>query len=182
MQLLLYSGRSRCCEPQIKKCLEKATHELCEAHRKVIELCPSVQPVTEASIILEEDPCKECKENNVLPAIKDQLDRYEIPLQLVVMLPYIPRSVFLHRLTKAGGPVHLKKDLQPFEERHACMVRGRCQHVRCYEHCHYSNPSEVLEVVDEKLHFSTSQVKGDKPHHPKPTKKRKKKKKATDVH
>ena len=186
-QLLQLDPQSKCCEPQIRAFLEQVTHEL--SSMEALGLLQSVSPIVNCkfSIILEQDACGRCVELAHIPAIKRQLKSAKIPLQMVTVLPYIPDSVFLHRLTKDGGPVHLKNDLKPFEERHACMARGRCRVVKCHDHepCHYSKPNKVLELDDKMLRptyptllISTSQKKGDKAHRPRPTKTKRKSKKA----
>ena len=133
-----------CCEPQIMLHLKAVISKL--AHLpKFIKVC----------IVLEQEPCDVCSAA-IMPTIATQLaamnGHIPIPpqLTLVSMLPYKKKSVFLKRLTcaeKDGRLVQLMKDLQPFKERHACMVQGRCRYVRCNEYCHYSKPSKVIEIV-----------------------------------
>ena len=168
-QLLQHDKRRKCCEPQMREYLEKVINELENARHELVKLCPSELNV-KVCIIMEEDVCTKCKVRHI-PAIKSHLNQYGIPLQLVAMLPYLSNNTaFLERLTEVSGPVQQKKYLQPFEERNACMVRGRCRHVRCHEQCLYSKPSEVLALDDKKLHRNkshtcTSKVEGRKQHH-----------------
>ena len=125
-----------------------ATQALYHAHSQLA----GVLPFLSVHMMLEESPCWTCG-SECIPSIVAQMDQQRIPVQLVAMLPYSPNSVFLERLTEYGGPVQLKPDLCPFEERHACMVHGRCGHVRCHEHCHYSKPSKVLAVKKGTLRY-----------------------------
>ena len=143
-------GYSHCCEPQIMN------------HLNVILKIPAMAHLThftKVHMMLEQDPCRDCR-NIIMPAILNQLGDHMVTPQLVTMLPYICASrslppelqppVFLQRLVR-DGPVQLKNDLRPFEERYLCMVCERCGHVRCHEHCHYSKPRKVLAVIREKL-------------------------------
>ena len=134
-------GKAHCCEPQIKDLLKEVIPELAK-HR--------LARFIKVHMMLEQDPCDSCREV-ILPVILTHLGDHKIPLQLVSMLPLRKLSVFLERLTADGGPVQLKQDLKPFEERNACMVHRRCEHVRCHAHCHYSNPGKVLAVEEAKL-------------------------------
>lgn len=137
-QLLRYDSHRKCCEPQIRKHVEKLICELAHAHQ------PSVLRTATVSMVLEQGACEVCEKEHI-PAMKFQLAQHGIPLQLVTMLPYIPNSVFLRRLTERGGPVRLQRHLCPFEERHACVVH-KCKHVRCpHKYCYYSKPDKVLQ-------------------------------------
>lgn len=136
-QLLRCDPRRKCCEAQIGKYLDE--WKLGDMYY------PRALRMAMVYIILEQDACGTCKEEHV-PAIKQHLEQHNIPLKIVAMLDYIENSKFLPRLTAHGGPVQLKRDLQPFEEHNACMVR-KCKHVRCTrKHCHYSKPTNVLAV------------------------------------
>ena len=142
-QLLRHDPQRKCCEPQMKTSLDQVTKLLCDAHSKLT----GVLSIPSVHMMLEEDPCWAC-ESQCIPLVAAQMERHRIPLQLVSMLPYSQYSVFLERLTEEGGPVQLKADLRPFEERHACIVQKHCRHVRYHKHCHYSNPSKVLAMDD----------------------------------
>ena len=147
-QLLKCDPQRKCCEPQMEINLYNATQALYHAHSQLA----GVLPFLSVHMMLEESPCWTCG-SECIPSIVAQMDQQRIPVQLVAMLPYSPNSVFLERLTEEGGPVQLKADLCPFEERHMCMVHGRCGHVRCHEHCHYSKPSKVLAVKKGTLRY-----------------------------
>ena len=143
-QLLQCDLQRKCCEPQMLASLDQVTRALHNAHSKL----KGVLPIISVHMMLEQDPCWSCLKH-IIPSIF----RYKIgiPPQLVSLLPFRKGSVFLERLTADGGPVLLKDDLAPFEERNACMVHKRCKHVRCHTHCHYSKPGKVLAV--KKQHF-----------------------------
>ena len=142
-QLQRYDRKRRCCEPQIKKHVKKLMRKLTDADR------PSGVRTATVTLILEQDPCKDCEDEEHIPAIKRRLAR--VPLQHVTMLPYIPRSVYLQRLTQHGGPVQLLGHLCPIEEGHVDGVR-KCEHSRCgRKRCHYSNPGKVLAVDEKEL-------------------------------
>ena len=144
-QLLQCDPRRKCCEPQMLASLDQVTRALHNAHQLT-----GVLPIISVHMMLEQNPCQTCHEC-IIPSIFDHMGRHKIPLQLVSMLPYIPGSVFLERLTADGGPVQLRQDLAPFEGRHVCMVHRQCRHVRCHAHCHYSKPGKVLAVKKTKL-------------------------------
>ena len=144
-QLLQCNPQRKCCEPQMLASLDQVTRALHNAHQLT-----GVLPITSVHMMLEQNPCQTCHEC-IIPSMIDHMGLHRIPLQLVSMLPYIPGSVFLERLTADGGPVQLKQDLAPFEGRHVCMVHRQCRHVRCHAHCHYSKPGKVLAVKKTKL-------------------------------
>ena len=163
-----------CCEPQIMlhlKALFKKLQLSNDAESKVDWY--HLARFIEMHMMLEQDPCTICRKE-ILPAIRSQLGSRDlkIPLQPVVsMLKYRKNSVFLKRLTKEGGPVQLKADLRPFQERHVCSDYERCI-VRCHKDYHYSNPSKVLAVDDRMLRFAREhsrarQTNSRKPRHPK---------------
>ena len=151
-------GLAHCCEPQIMDLLKEVIPELAKH---------CLSQFIKVHMMLEQDPCDSCR-GLILPVILTQLGDFIIPPQLVSMLPYIPRSVFLKRLTEAGGPVQLKEDLELFEERNACMVHKRCKHVRCHKHCHYSKTSKVITVREEKIRHHRLQISLEIQKHPKP--------------
>ena len=119
-QLLRHDPQRKCCEPQMNTSLDQVTKVLCDAHSKLT----GVLSIPSVHMMLEEDPCRAC-ESQCIPLVAAQMERHRIPLQLVSMLPYSQYSVFLERLTEEGGPVQLKADLCPFEERHVCMVHSQ---------------------------------------------------------
>ena len=151
--------RRRCCEPQMQKCLKRVASELGDAHQMLTELVPVAFPKMRVHMMLEQDPCEQCN-SMVLPNLLKQLDqlRYHEGQQreLFTMLPFEKHSplTFLERMTPlfGQGPVRLKDDLKPFEERHVCMIRGRCRGVRCYGHCQYSTPSNALAMTRLRSH------------------------------
>ena len=149
----------RCCEPQMKECLGDVALELGKAHQRLAELVPVALPKMRVHMMLEQDPCEQCN-SKVLPNLLKQLDqlRYHEGQQreLFTMLPFKKHSplTFLERMTPlfGQGPVRLKDDLKPFEERHVCMIRGRCRSVICDRHCQYSTPSSALEMRKLRCH------------------------------
>ena len=146
-QLLQCDPQRKCCEPQMMASLDQVTRALHDAHSKLT----GVLPIPSVHMMLEENPCHICHAC-IIPSIIAHVKHHRIPLKLVSMLPYSPGSVFLERLTeKDGGPVKLKDDLHPIEERNVCMVHRRCRHVSCHTHCQYSKPSKVLAVKEGKL-------------------------------
>ena len=126
----------------MKSNLDEVIQALRDTHSTATGMLHSVH------MMLEQHPCMDCVEKRIIPAMVEQLPTRlrAIPLKLVTMLPYSPGSVFSQRLTEVRGPVQLKDALCPFDERHACMVNKRCEHVRCHQHCQYSKPSKVLTV------------------------------------
>lgn len=149
-QLQQYDKNRKCCEPQIKKHVRKLIRKFYKAYQ------PSSALLTvTATLILEQDSCKKCEEKKHILAIKDQLKPYGVPVQHVTMLPYIPSSWFLHRLTTCDGPVRLLRNLVP-EETECMGVASECKHYRCGHKrgCYYSKPGNVLAVDDKKLRYS----------------------------
>ena len=136
--------RRKCCEPQMLASLNQVTRTLHDTHSKLTGVLSFVS----VHMILEQSPCWTCRKH-IVPSIFSH--KIGITLKLVSLLPFIQGSVFLERLTADGGPVQLKGDLVPFEERNVCMVHKRCKHVRCHAHCHYSKPGKVLAVEEAKL-------------------------------
>ena len=160
--------RKWCCEPQMQKCLGRVVLELDRAHQRLTELVPVTSPKMRVHMLLEQDPCGLCN-TRVLPKLLAQLDKLKYHEdqrpQLFTMLPYEPSKVeegkkedlpstFLKRLIlpHGQGPVRLKDDLKPFEERHVCMLHGRCRGVRCLGHCQYSTPSNALAMRYLRYH------------------------------
>ena len=149
-QLLRCDPQRKCCEPQMLANLYDAIPVLHYARSKLAGLLSFVS----VHMMLEQDPCWTCQ-RCIIPSMI--MIAHEIPLQIVSMLPFRKGSVFLERLTADSGPVLLKDDLAPFEERNVCMVHRRCKHVRCHTHCQYSKPGKVLAVQEATLytHFSS---------------------------
>ena len=145
-QLQQYDRNRKCCEPQIRKHVRKLIREFCKAHQPSSALLTAT-----ATLILEQDACKECEEKEHILAIKRQLGRYGVLVQHVTMLPFIPNSWFLHRLTTVDGPVRLLGHLVP--RKTECMdVASECKHYRCgCKSCYYYKPRNVLAVDDKKL-------------------------------
>ena len=145
-------GRTRCCEPQMKKCLNEIIKGLHDAHQNLrkLAMAPVSLPKRRVYMLLEQDPCELCG-TKIMPVILEQLDRFNYRPQLYSMMPYIRHSdlTFLERLIPLQVP--LKVDLCPFGERHVCMILGHCMHVRCHERCQYSTPNQIL-VVRELRH------------------------------
>ena len=156
----------RCCEPQMLLCLDKVALKLGRVYQRLAELVPVMLPKMRVHMMLEQDPCRLCS-TMVLPDLLAQLDQLiyhkDQRPQLFTMLPYEPSkieekedspSTFLKRLIPPHGcgPVRLKDDLKPFEERHVCMIRGHCRGVRCYGHCQYSTPSNALAMRHLRHH------------------------------
>ena len=145
-QLLQCDPRRKCCEPQMLASLNQVTRALHDAHSKLTGVLSFVS----VHMIMEQGPCRTCRKH-ILPSIFRH--KIGITLKLVSLLPFIQGSVFLERLTADGGPVQLKGDLVPFEERNVCIVHKRCKHVRCHTHCHYSNPGKVLAVKKQPFSY-----------------------------
>ena len=143
-----HDGQAHCCEPQMESLLKEVMDKVAEHH---------LARFIEVHMMMEQDPCFSCRKE-ILPAIVCHLGDYRIPPQLVSMLPFIPHSVFLERLTADGGPVQLKQDLAPFQGRHVCMIHRHCENVRCHTQCQYSKPDKILAVKKAKLRHHKLQI------------------------
>ena len=86
--------RSRCCESQMKKFLSKLTGEIDKAHSELHKHWPEVIHSVKASVLLEEDPCKDCEKEHVLSDMKSLLYEHGTPLKCMTMLSYRPRRKF----------------------------------------------------------------------------------------
>ena len=153
--------RWRCCESQMKRCFDEITEKLDSAHKALAELVPVHMIKMRVDILLEMDPCPECRLALGKMAVQmAQLKHIQSEgLHVLSMLPYPGnkgpspiRPIPERLMSEVDAPIQLRKDLKPFWQRYTCMVHGHCRSVRCDRHCQYSTPNGALLVKRLRCH------------------------------
>ena len=155
--------RGRCCESQMKWCFDEIAKKLDSAHKALAELVPVHMIKMRVDILLEMDPCAKCK--SVLGKMAVDMEQLKHitseGIHVLSILPYehprnkypsLIRPILERLMSGVNAAIQVRNDLEPFWQRHTCMVHGHCRSVRCDRHCQYSTPYYALLVKRLRRH------------------------------